>query len=91
MKEIILLATMLNFVPTFAQQKATTVKVDQKQTHIQMHEQMAKAHQQAAECLKSGKPEEECRNAFREMCSEYGGHGMCGAGMMNYKANKKGK
>ncbi len=35
--------------------------------HIQMHEQMAKAHEKAAVCLKAGTSEKDCRAAFREM------------------------
>lgn len=32
--------------------------------HIEMHEQIAAAHQGAADCLKAGKPMQECRSQF---------------------------
>ncbi len=54
---------------------------DARQEHIQMHEQMAKAHQQAVECLKSETSEEQCRKAFREVCASAGTK--CGDHMMH--------
>lgn len=91
MKKIIILATIFIASHSFAQDKATAKKDDKKQSHIQMHEEMVKAHQQAADCLKSGKSEDECRKAFHEMCKESGGPEMCGPGMMHRKMDKKGK
>lgn len=91
MKAIIFLAAVAGAMPSFAQDKAPTKEVDQKQAHVQMHEQMAKMHQQAADCLKSGKSEDECRKSFHEMCRESGGPEMCGPGMMHHQMGKKGK
>lgn len=54
---------------------------DVTKDHIQMHTQMASAHQKAAECLTAGKPESECRSAFQDVCQKSGGPEKCGAGM----------
>ncbi|MFN8791913.1 MAG: hypothetical protein ACK5Y2_10715 [Bdellovibrionales bacterium] len=92
MKSIILLAALLgaaNF--SFAQDKAWTKSGEKNQDHIQMHEQMAKAHQQTADCLKSGKSEDECRKDFHDMCKEAGGPEKCGPWMMHHKMGKKAK
>ena len=72
-----------------AEETAQAKKAEQSQ--IQMHEQMAKAHQQAVDCLKSGKSEEECRKAFHQTCEEAGGPGNCGPWMMHHRAGRKGK
>lgn len=48
--------------------------------HIKMHETMAKAHNDAVNCLKAGKTMEECRRAFRESCNSANAPGMCGMG-----------
>ncbi|MGE3388249.1 MAG: hypothetical protein AB7K41_16105 [Bdellovibrionales bacterium] len=64
----------------FAQTKETD-KVPAIDTgHIEMHEKMAKAHQQAADCLKAGKPADDCRQSFRAQCKEAGEPGQCGIG-----------
>jgi hypothetical protein len=92
MKSIILSAALLcaaNF--SFAQDKASVKSTEENQEHIQMHEQMAKAHQQAADCLKSGKSKEECRKVFHSMCKEAGGPEKCGPDMMHQKMEKKDK
>lgn len=73
----------------FAQDKDPAKESEQKQEHIKMHESMMKAHQQAVDCLKSSKPEEECRKAFHEMCQESGGPDKCGPGMMHHKMGRK--
>ncbi len=91
MKRLMFLMTVLCINPTFAQDKAATKEMDQKASHLQMHEQMAKTHQQAADCLKAGKPEEECRKAFHDMCREAGGPEKCGQGMMHPRAGKRSK
>lgn len=91
MKRIIFLATLFIAMHSFAQDKDTAKKDDKKQSHLQMHEEMVKAHQQAVDCLKSGKSEDECRKAFHEMCKNSGGREMCGPGMMRYKMDKKSK
>lgn len=59
--------------------------------HIEMHEKMAKAHQQTADCLKSGKIFDECRAAFQMMCKESGESGNCDMkGSMNNRKGRKG-
>ncbi len=80
MKTIIFLIAAMSAI-SFAQKKSVTKEVESKQFYIQMHEQMAKAHQQFAECLKSGKPEEECRQSFKGMCENFGGADKCGPWM----------
>lgn len=58
-------------------------------SHAEMHEKMSKAHQQAADCIKSGKPIEECREEFRTMCKGFADDGHCGMepmhGRMKYR------
>jgi hypothetical protein len=76
---------------SFAEEKAPAKSTEQSQEHLQMHEQMANAHQQAADCLKSGKSEEECQEAFHEMYKETGGPDKCGPWMMHHKMGKKTK
>lgn len=89
MKTIIFLAAVLGAMPSFAQSNTTAKETEPKMSHLQMHEQMAKAHQQAADCLKSGKSQDECRKGFEDMCKESGSHEMCGSGMMHRKMDKK--
>ncbi len=81
MKNLILMMAVMSFV-SLASADDKSMPMD-KEHHMQMHEQMAKAHQQAADCLKAGKPEEECRAAFHKMCDEASGTGHCGEGMMH--------
>lgn len=87
MKSIFLSVLMVGAVSfSFAQDKApakNSKEVDLNQERIQMHEGMMKAHQQAAECLKSGKTNEECRSSFQEMCQSAGGSSKCGPWMMD--------
>lgn len=40
------------------------------QEKIQMHEHMADMHKKAAECLKSGKTEKDCRDSMMTECKE---------------------
>lgn len=92
MKELVFSALLLCAPSTgFAEDKAPVKNNEQNQDHIQMHERMAKAHQQAADCIKSGKTEEDCRKAFHEMCKEAGGPEKCGPWMMHHKMGRKGK
>lgn len=93
MKKIILMA-MIFCSTSFslaADDKTSAKGTDSKSQHTQMHEHMAKAHQQAAECLKSGKSEEECRKDFHEMCKESGAPDKCGSWMMKNKKGSKAK
>ncbi len=82
MKNVLLLCAGLLAVSLLAKADDKTKTPVTKETHIQMHEDMAKAHQKAAECLKSGKPEEECRNEFMNEAKAHGGSDHCGEGMM---------
>lgn len=91
MKSIIFLMMVLGAMSSWGQDKITGTEAEQKPSPIQMHEQMAKAHQQAADCLKSGKSEEECRSAFHDMCKGAGGPGKCDGWMMHHKMGRKGK
>lgn len=89
--KIILLSVLLATNLSFAEDKTSTKDTDQNQDHVQMHERMAKAHQQAADCLKAGKPPEECRKDFHEMCKEADGSNQCGPWMMHHKKGRKGQ
>ncbi len=41
------------------------------QSKIEMHEHMSKMHKDAADCLKSGKSEKECKTAMMSDCKEH--------------------
>jgi hypothetical protein len=59
--------------------------------HIEMHKKMAEAHEKAADCLKDGKPEAECYDAFKKAKKE-AGCDCCGAKECDLKKGKgKGK
>jgi len=45
--------------------------------HVKMHETMAKAHTDAAACLKGGKSAEECGKEFHKSCGAGHADGMC--------------
>tara|TARA_B110001454_G_C12723270_1_gene436129 strand:- start:5485 stop:5772 length:288 start_codon:yes stop_codon:yes gene_type:complete len=75
-------------IESFALDKVPAQDADSRLAHIEMHKKMMAAHQQAAECLKSGKQEEDCREIFQKMCLEANGHRKCGPWMMN-QMNKK--
>lgn len=68
---VVMLALSLSFtVPTFAQDDQPNspgqTPGQTREKKIQMLEQAAKAHQAAANCLKAGKPESECRAAMKK-------------------------
>lgn len=93
MKHLLSVAVLSLLATTaFAQgggkQKSTQAGTDLK-AHIEMHEKMAKAHDQAADCLKDGKPIEECRAEFKKACPGDGqGCGMMGMGHGARKGKK---
>lgn len=96
MKKFIIAILLSWTTASFAEDKSDEDKKvapvrEQKQSHMQMHEHMAMAHQEAAACLKAGKPEEECRMAFHEKCKESGRPEMCGPRKMHDKKGKKSK
>ncbi len=47
---------------------ADAAKPGDRQSLIEMHQKMAKAHQKAAVCLKAGKPVDECNREAMKMC-----------------------
>ena len=72
--------TMFTTSMALAQTKETATPPSPDASHIEMHEKMSKAHQQAADCLKSGKSADECRQSFQAMCKDAGELGQCGMG-----------
>ncbi|MFI5347062.1 MAG: hypothetical protein ACHQ51_11875 [Elusimicrobiota bacterium] len=48
--------------------KAAPDDAADRQKMVAMHEKMAEAHKQAAECLKAGKPVKECHDALVAQC-----------------------
>jgi len=81
-----------------AADKAPAKTEGDRSSHLQMHLQMAKAHQEAADCLTSKKTEEECHNQFNENRSAMGDGATCGEGHcdgshcsegMHHKGKKK--
>ena len=82
MKNLLLLCAGLMALSLYAKAEDKAKAPSTKESHVQMHEDMAKAHQKAADCLKSGKPEEECRNEFMNEAKTHGGADHCGDGMM---------
>lgn len=94
MKTTIFFAALLGIVQfALAQDQAPTQEQSPApiQEAVQMHEKMAKAHQQAVECLKSGKTEDECREAFHAMCKDAGGPKMCNSWMRPARKGRMGK
>lgn len=80
MKNIItILALVMGPAVGFAQtpSPAASPSADANAAHAEMHEKMAKAHQDAAACLKSGKTMKECGEAFHAACKDTGAPGMC--------------
>lgn len=64
----------------FAQNQQPSGAGDDVTAHIAMHEKMAAAHKDAAECLKEGKPVKECRSRFQAACQDSGAMMGCGMG-----------
>lgn len=75
--------------PAFADDEKKSGEDDMK-SHIEMHEKMAKAHSEAAECLKSGKSRDECKEKFKEACGKEGKGCMMGH-HGKHKGHGKGK
>jgi hypothetical protein len=48
-----------------------------REERIQMLEKGAKIHQDAADCLKAGKSEQECKEAMMKECQQLGHGGRC--------------
>lgn len=77
MRTFILFASLLTSTAALAQAPANP---DPKlEEHIQMHEKVGEAHKKVAECLRSGKPKDECGPVFHKECDEIrGSKGFCG-------------
>lgn len=88
MKILILISSVLLAFPSFAQMKPQDKSHEET---VGMHESMAKAHQQAADCLKSGKNEQDCKKEFQQMCKDSGGPEKCEHWMKHQKMEKKSK
>lgn len=86
-----LIALTLLAMPTFALSADEKAKEAGLEEHIKMHETMAKAHEDAAECLEDKRPMEECRAAFHKTCSDAKAPGMCGHMGMKGMKGMKGK
>jgi len=81
-RHLLLAGLFVLSAPAFAEdaKKDSAKKEWDPKAHIEMHEKMADAHKKAAECLKAGKPTEECRTQFKQACHD-AGQGAC-PGMM---------
>ncbi len=89
MKNLLILAVVMVFGGALSAEEKDSAKMPMgHDEHIQMHEKMSKAHHEAAECLKSGKPEEECKTAFHKICEDSGKPEMCGHSMEHHKKTK---
>ncbi len=82
MKTNLLLALLFCSAAYTQDKLATSPDLTENERHIQTHEKMAKAHQQAADCLKSGKSTSDCRQQFQDECKHFAGDGRCN-GWMN--------
>lgn len=87
----------LTLTPNFvnAAQKATTAQDKASETRVKneanMHEKLAKAHEEAASCLKDkSKSERECQQSFMKQCRESGSSGcsMMRAGVVGKESSE---
>ncbi len=76
------------FNVSYAEDASKMKMMDSPQSRMQMHEQMAKAHQDAADCMKAGKSEEDCRLAFHKMCKGSEDSEMCEPMTKHHKKSK---
>jgi hypothetical protein len=74
MRPIALTCALFLLAPFASADDAKKTEAGDMQLHIEQHEKMAKAHQDAATCLKSGNPMPECRAKFMEQCQGEGCH-----------------
>jgi len=74
MKLLILLIGMLFAAPLFAQAHGE----NERKEDIRRHRAMAAAHEAAAKCLESGKPENDCLEKLRQDCKGLGIGKYCG-------------
>lgn len=62
------LAWALVAAPALAQEKTKSSRDDHAKQDIAIHRAMAQAHEAAAKCLESGKPEKECHAQLAKDC-----------------------
>jgi hypothetical protein len=74
MKLLILLTGILIAPPAFTQ----THGEKERKEDIRRHRAMAAAHEAAAKCLESGKPENDCLEKLRQDCKGLGIGKYCG-------------
>ena len=74
MKLLILLTGMLVATPLLAQVHGDK----ERKEDIRRHRAMAAAHEAAAKCLESGKPENDCLEKLRQDCKGLGIGKYCG-------------
>ena len=74
MKLLILLIGMLFAAPLFGQEHGEK----ERKEDIRRHRAMAAAHEAAAKCLESGKPENDCLEKLRQDCKGLGIGKYCG-------------
>jgi hypothetical protein len=74
MKLLILLTGMFFATPLFAQAHGEK----ERKEDIRRHRAMAAAHEAAAKCLASGKPENDCLEKLRKDCKGLGIGKYCG-------------
>jgi hypothetical protein len=74
MKLLILLTAALLAAPVLGQEHGEK----ERKEDIRRHRAMAAAHEAAAKCLESGKPESECLEKLRQDCKGLGIGKYCG-------------
>jgi hypothetical protein len=85
-----LVLTSVLMVDVISAQTSTTVSSDQAPSEMRlMHEDMARIHNEALVCLKSGRAEEECTAEFREKCLKSGMGSKEGCGGRSKKMKRK--
>ena len=58
-------------------EKNEAMTKSERETHAVAHDKMADAHKQMAECLRSDRPFQECRDAYAESCRANHEGGFC--------------
>jgi hypothetical protein len=74
MKVLILVAGVFIAAPAFSQAHGEK----ERREDIRRHRAMAAAHEAAAKCLESGKPEKDCLEKLRQDCKGLGIGKYCG-------------
>jgi predicted secreted protein len=71
----LLAAVLVAVAPAFAQEKQPSPEAKRD---IEAHRTLAQAHENAARCLESGKPEKECHAQLEKDCKGVGIGKYCG-------------